>query len=374
MALISIVLPTLIIGGAERVSLTMARELLRLRYSVDLVLMCAEGPLLEQVPSGTNVVDLGAPRIRDLPVKLLRYLRRRRPDAIIVNVWPLTLVTSAVTRMALPNTPVLACHQNNLSSQYIVARHHSPALMALAVRVENSLARSIVGCSEGVARDIEAVGRLRPMSVQAVPNPVHVPVEVSATQLHAAEQLWPVERGGQILAVGNFKTQKNFPLLLRAFAMIAHVPGRFLVIIGDGEQRPALEALVRELGLAGQVALPGRSQSVEAIYRTADLYAMSSDFEGLPTVLIEALGAGLPVVSTDCPFGPREILRNGEYGLLVPCGDADALAAAMAKSLSTKSTVECLKRRAADFAPERAALQYLSLLFGSSAVQALRTD
>ena len=155
--------------------------------------------------------------------------------------------------------------------------------------------------------------------------------------------------------------QKNHPLLLRAFARLAHRDAR-LMLLGQGQNEAMLRALAGELGIADRVIFAGFHSDPSPFYATADLFVLSSDREGLPTVLIEALSFGLPPVSTDCPSGPAEILGNGRWGRLVAVGDADALADEMDEALAATVDCEALKCRAADFSPEIAARKYLDLL------------
>jgi glycosyltransferase involved in cell wall biosynthesis len=128
--------------------------------------------------------------------------------------------------------------------------------------------------------------------------------------------------------------QKNFPNLIRAFAEVRKTQTLRLMILGEGEERAALEALVHELGLSADVELPGFVPDPLAYIKRAALFVLSSDWEGLPTVLIEALALSTPIVATDCKSGPREILDGGRWGRLVPVGDASALAAAIAAALT----------------------------------------
>jgi glycosyltransferase involved in cell wall biosynthesis len=157
---------------------------------------------------------------------------------------------------------------------------------------------------------------------------------------------------------------KNFSLLLAAFARLrAQRPAR-LLILGEGRERLRLEAAAHELGIDADVALPGHVDNPYAAFSRASLFVLSSDWEGLPTVLIEALACGCPVVSTDCPSGPAEILERGRYGSLVPVGDAVALAHAMARTLDQPPAPETLRLRSEAFTLERSAGRYLDLLDG----------
>ena len=179
-------------------------------------------------------------------------------------------------------------------------------------------------------------------------------------QVARAEAIWQ-GRGPRILTVGSLKPVKNHALLLRAFARLA-MPQARLMIVGQGPEEGSLRQLVAELGLGQRVILAGFHADPAALYATADLFALSSDHEGFGNVLVEALSYGLPVVSTDCPAGPAEILGGGRWGGLVPVGDEEALAGAMAAALSAPVDRDALRARAADFAPEIAARKYLDLV------------
>ena len=164
--------------------------------------------------------------------------------------------------------------------------------------------------------------------------------------------------------------QKNYPILLRAVARLrADRPVRLIILV-EGSQRSALEAQVREMGLESCVSMPGFVTNPIAHMARANALVLSSAWEGLPGVLIEAMGAGCPVVATDCPSGPREILENGRYGPLVPVDDDAALATAIASVLDKPPASALLKQRADAFAVAPAADRYLRLLLGPSARQA----
>jgi glycosyltransferase involved in cell wall biosynthesis len=183
----------------------------------------------------------------------------------------------------------------------------------------------------------------------------------SAEALELADTLWGCPPGQRILTVGSLKDQQNHPLLLRAVAAVDR-PNARLMLLGQGANEAALRMLAVDLGIADRVVFAGFHADPSPFYATANLFSLASDYEGLPTVLIEALSFGLPVVSTDCPSGPTEILQGGRFGRLVPVGDAPALARAMEAAVNAPVDREALILRAADFAPEIAARKYLDLL------------
>jgi len=166
-----------------------------------------------------------------------------------------------------------------------------------------------------------------------------------------------------ILGAGRLNPQKNFSLLLRAFAGVRQQRSARLIIMGEGPQRPELEKLAQDLGVAADVALPGYVANPYAAFSRANLFVLSSDYEGLGNVLIEAMACGCPVVATDCPSGPREILSDGRYGALPPVGDAKAMAEAMACTLEAPCSADMLRQRADFFSLEASVKGYLRLLF-----------
>jgi glycosyltransferase involved in cell wall biosynthesis len=196
------------------------------------------------------------------------------------------------------------------------------------------LAGYIIGNSQGVAEDLRQVTGLPSNRIRLIYNPVVTP-ELGEMKDARLEHAWfdpgqpPV-----ILAVGRLKPQKDFSTLIRAFAEVRKKRPCRLLILGEGPERSALEALIQELGLEQDVELPGFLENPCAYMSRASLFVLSSRWEGLPTVLIEALYCGVPIISTDCPSGPREILAGGQYGALVPVQDVSALADAIEGGLS----------------------------------------
>lgn len=361
MTRIAILLPDLRGGGAERVSLDLARAFASASHAVEFVLMRAIGEFLQEAREQFEIVDLQARQTRSIPTALARYFRANRPDVLIANMWPLT--SAAVVGRAFSRQPcrLLLVDHSNLSRAYVSWGRIHNTMMRASMSATYRMADCVAGVSDGVARDIEGLAGLPAGSVGVLHNPIPqraLPVEPAMAK---AENLWNAGRGERVLTVGSLKDAKNHPLLLRAFAQLAR-PASTLMFVGQGENEPSLRALAQDLGIAERVVFAGFHADPSPFYATADLFVLSSDYEGLPTVLIEALSFGLPVVSTDCPSGPAEILENGRWGRLTPVGDAQALARAMDESLSTPVDREALKRRAADFSPEIAARKYLDLL------------
>lgn len=359
--MISILLPNLGGGGAERVCLDLAREFSRQGHQVEFVLMRAEGDLLPLAQRDFLVIDLGLSRTRWVPMTLARYLRNRKPTVLIANMWALT--SAAVLGRILSNqgTKLLLVEHNTLSLQFMSWGRIHNFIMRASLWLTYPRADWIAAVSEGAAQDTARLAGLPLNRVTVLHNPIPMHGTLPREALTRVDELWACPKNERIITVGSFKDQKNHPLLLRAFARLAR-PAARLMLLGQGEGEAQLRILATELGIAEKVIFAGFHADPAPFYSSASLFVLSSDYEGFGNVIVEALSFGLPVVSTDCPSGPAEILENGRFGLLVPVRDVEALAAAMAQALDTAVDPAPLRARAADFAPEIVAGRYLQLM------------
>jgi glycosyltransferase involved in cell wall biosynthesis len=296
---------------------------------VDLALAVAEGDFFDQLPRQARVVDLRAGRLIGSLVPLIRYLRRERPRVLISSMSHANLVALWAAKLARRATPVMVTVHNTMSE----STGSNGGLERRLLRTFYPWATWIVAVSRGAADDLARTTGVPRSRVEVVYNPVITPA-VLALARRPPDHPWYAPGGPPvILGVGRLTRQKDFFTLVRAFAELRRRRCARLIILGEGEDRPALEALVAELGLHDDVSLPGFRDDAPAYMAGSALFVLSSAWEGLPTVLIEALAAGTPVVSTDCPSGPREILQEGRLGALVPIADAPALASAMERAL-----------------------------------------
>jgi glycosyltransferase involved in cell wall biosynthesis len=358
---IAFFLPSLGGGGAERVILNLAQGIVERGLPVDLVLAAATGAFLEQIPPSVRLVDLHASRVLRSVGPLAGYLRRERPRVLISSMNYANLVALWAAKLSGRNTPVLVTVHTTMSeSSRQQQRHLSGLIWPTLLRMFYPYAAHVVAVSSGAADDLSRITRLPRKRVEVVYNPV-----ITRETLIAAKQSpdHPWFAPGQppvILGVGRLTRQKDFPTLIRAFAEVRRKRLARLIILGEGEDRADLTALARELGVSDDVALPGFRNALSYMAGSA-LFVLSSGWEGLPTVLIEALAAGTRVVSTDCPSGPREILQDGRIGALVPVGDVAAMAAAMLEALDqpgSTTPVDAL----APFTREAAVDNYLRLI------------
>ena len=359
---IAFLLPNMRGGGAERVALRLMKDALAQGHAVDLLLMAAEGELMPLVPPGVRVIDLHAPRIRNVLAPLIRYFRRERPEGIQISMWPLTSIGVIAHRAAGSEAKVVVSEHIALSKQYGHFDAIRRGLLRQSIRRTYPMADARVAVSAQAADDLAAVSGIARSSITTIYNPVEQPDE---TSLHdpAVERLW-ADSPARIITAGSLKAQKNQALLIEAFALVRRQRPAKLMILGEGELREELTALIAARGLGDDVVMPGFVLEPWPYYASADLFALSSDYEGFGLVLVEAMRCGLPVVSTDCEAGPREILVDGAYGRLVPTGDAAALATAMLDTLDAPSDPERQRRRAEEISGAGAVGQYLELMTG----------
>lgn len=352
---IAILLPNLTGGGAERVALAIAGDLIKGGHRVDLVLMEARGELLPLIPDGARVVDLESSRIIAVLPRLIRYFRNEQPDAVQAHMWPLTVVSIMAHRLAR-STARLVVSGHTFLSRHMTSRTEALKLR-LTTRLFYPLADARTMCSNAAADDLAELAGMERDQIEVVYNPISVPDRIAPTE--EAEAAWG-GGGPRIITVGNLKAVKNHALLLDAFAQLTDKDAR-LMILGHGDLLPNLQQQTRQLGIAERVIFKGFVSDPWPYYASADLFVLSSDYEGFGNVLVEAMLAGLPVVSTDCPGGPNEILDGGRYGKLVPVGDAPALADAMARAVCDAHDAAAVREQAERISG-KSVNAYLSLL------------
>ncbi len=359
---LALYLPSLRGGGAERVMVALANGFAERGYSVDLVLVSAEGPYLKEVAANVRIVDLKARRVLASLPALVRYLRREQPASLLAAMGHANVTAVMARHLAHVSTRVVVSERTNFS----ISRAHAVSLrqrmIGYFMRWAYPRADGVVTVSSGVADDlVKSIGLSRE-SISVVYNPVITNALLTQSQFEPSHPWFRVGELPVVLGVGRLTAAKDFPTLLHAFARLRDTRQIRLVILGEGEARSQLEALIAELGLQNDVSLPGFVENPIAYMRRSAVFVLSSAWEGLPNVLIQAMACGSPVVSTDCPSGPNEILENGRWGRLVPVGDVVALADAMAAVLDER-THPAVASRASEFSVDRAVDAYLRVMF-----------
>lgn len=328
---IAFFLPSLGGGGAERVTVTLANAIATEGFKVDIVLAEAVGSFISDVDPGIRIIDLKAGRVSRSVFGLARYLRQERPDAMIsamnhanvVAVMARLLSRNGVRLILVEHsTPTIeAANNRSLRSKIVYALMHWLYPQADA----------IVAVSNGVADSLATFARIDRKSITTIYNPF----DIEAIRKRASEPIehpWFAEgEPPVILGIGRLTEAKDFSTLISAFALLRKSTAARLMILGEGQDRTKLENLIIELGLSkDEVSLPGFVDNPYTYIGHCGAFVLSSKWEGLPSVLIEAIICGAPVISTDCPSGPKEILIGGKLGRLVEVGDVNELSFNMA--------------------------------------------
>ncbi|MEX1268586.1 MAG: glycosyltransferase [Balneolaceae bacterium] len=349
-------------GGAERMLVNLANSLAQKKIRVTFYLVNKKGPFLAEVSDDVQVVDLQAKSgVKSVFFKLRKILKQNRPD-IIISTQPHVNTILGLAGIGLRSKPVLVFREANTPSVKYSDYGFFPRW---AYKKGHTLADHNIAVSDGVKQDMTGYYGLDPAKVTRIYNPL-IDETVYDKAREAADHPWISGGGVLIMAMGRIVPQKDYLTLIRAFSLMNKPAEARLLILGETENDNIYTARVRELidqlGLQDSVELAGFKDNPFSYLSRASLFVLSSRFEGLPGSLVQAMACGCPVVSTDCPWGPSEILAEGKYGKLVPVGDEEALAQAMAAILDEQHNPQKVIKRAEEFSVENASAQYLSLV------------
>jgi len=402
---LAFLLPNLGGGGVQKNTLTIAKALLERGFHIDLLLCSERGPLHCQVPEQLNVINLEADRrwrsrlqalaagraywsalvkpvllarkpsktLAFLPA-LVEYLRENRPVSLLSATVHLNIEAVLAKAIAGVETRIIATQSQQFSIWHDVSgewrRRYITELAAKAYRQ----ADAVVAVSQGVADDLTEYLDLPPEKIKVIYNPIITPELLEGMNKPVDHPWFGPGELPVILSVGRPGRQKDFITLIKAFAKVCEqIPVR-LLILGEARdpnkkqrRKSELLELAKQLGVEEALDFQGFVHNPYSYMANAAVFVLSSRYEGFGNVIAEALACGCPVVSTDCPSGPTEILRHGEYGKLVPVGDESAMARAILAALQDRTDREKLYKRASDFSLEPIARDYLGVLLKNGA-------
>jgi glycosyltransferase involved in cell wall biosynthesis len=360
---ILIILPNMAGGGVERIRLILSKEFKSKGFEVEYALLNASGELLDEASRGHKIYNLRINKIRHLPFKLSKLLKEIKPEAVLASIWPVTVAAAFGVFLSGITCRLVLSEHNHLSTQYKNKGFLHNFIMRFSMFFCYRFATKIVAVSSGVKKDLEKLSLLDKQKFEVIFNPISSITIPNSEKKIEVEKMWGCKNKKRIISVGSLKKQKNHFLLINAFALVNNEIPSKLMIIGDGQERDNLKKQVQSLGLKNEVIFSGFQRDIDSFYQSADLFVLSSNYEGVGNVLLEALINGINIVSTDCNSGPAEILSNGKYGILVPVDNVKALSVAITEELKEPSiNKNILKRRAEDFLPSKIASQYLELL------------
>jgi len=357
---ISIFLPDLLGGGAERSMVVLANALAARGYAVDMVLAICRGVYFDELSKEVNLVCLGAKRVATSLLPFIRYAKKRKPYVVLSVLDHVNLISIWAKLIGRLNFRLCISVRGVLSEAYPNYKPVKFRAVPYLATVFYRFADCVVAVSNYVRQDLIDNFQLSADKVVTIYNPIDVEYILRVAQQEVEHRWFNPKKIPIVLGAGRLHPQKDFCTLLRAFAHVLQKVDCRLVILGQGEERQKLVRLAHQLGIDDKVDFPGFDPKPYRYMKRADVFVLSSRFEGLPGVLIQAMALGKPVVTTDCPGGVREILEDGKWGAIVPVGNAERMAEAILAGLAGK--LPDPSARARDFSVERSVERYLEVL------------
>jgi glycosyltransferase involved in cell wall biosynthesis len=357
---IVIVLPNLSGGGAERLHVNLANDWIKQGFDVEFILLRKDGDLIPLLAPEISISGLNVKRFRSAIFPLIKRFLENPPQLIVAAMWPLTSAVVIAWILSGRNGRLYLSEHENLSASYIKQKRVNPFLLKILIQLSYPLASGIICVSRGVKKDLCAIGKLSEDSVKVIYNPAATGNSMEQLAPINVDELWGIGFNYHILSVGRLTIQKDHETLIRAFKLLPKKLNAKLIILGEGPLRAELEVLIKQLKLNESVSLTGFVLDPYPWFRTADIFVLSSLWEGFGNVIVEALECGLPVISTNCPSGPSEILQDGLFGRLVPIKDPQSLALAIEDTLKKPRESEVLIKHAQNFSVRTISDEYLN--------------
>jgi glycosyltransferase involved in cell wall biosynthesis len=360
--LISFFLPSLEGGGAEKATIRLISGFIEKGFNVDLLLSKAVGPYIKIIPDKCRIIDFNSKRVIFSLGKLINYLKTNNSDVLISVLSHANVVASLAKMFGSSNTKIILTERINLTSSRINLKSLRSRFLPIFMFLTYHKAYKIVAVSKGVAEDLEKRIHYLQNKVEYIYNPI-ITSDIARLANEPVDNQWFHEKDLYlIISAGRLTPQKDYSLLLKAFSLVRKKMNCRLIILGEGEERNNLTNLAKDLGIEEDVWMPGFVDNPYKYISRAHLFVSSSKSEGFPNVLIEAMACGTPIVATDCPSGPNEILDNGRYGKLVPVGNFGMMANAIIETLKNPLSSEILILRANQFSLEKAVSRYLEVI------------
>jgi glycosyltransferase involved in cell wall biosynthesis len=354
-------LPSLRGGGAERTMLRLAEEFASCGHHVELILVELEGEYIDEVPDDVKIVNLDRSRSLKSLLPFISYLETNRPDVVLSTIPNVNLIAIWAS-LVVPFPVRTVIREPNPPATSSASKGRKGRLTDFLCRRFYRFADHVVAISEDIAWELRRDYNVSSSNLTVIHNPVFSADIIEASE-EPLDHPWFTDGDVPVvLGVGRLDEQKRFTDLLSAFVEVRGECDARLVILGEGPKRAKLERRVAKLGISESVQMPGFVDNPFKYMANADVFVSSSKYEGFGNVIVEALACGCPVVATDCPGGPSEILKGGDYGRLVPVGDTRMLGQAIVETLGREVDKNRLVDRAKCFEVSRVAHSYADVL------------
>jgi glycosyltransferase involved in cell wall biosynthesis len=359
---ILLIMPSLAGGGAEKIMSLLLKYLNREIFEPSLVLLNKEGTYLDEIPEDVTIIDLNKRGRMDffrLVAQLAKHIAREAPSLIVSSLTYTNYLTLLSRFLSGKSIPVILSDQNTLS---ILLKHERLyPLKKIIIKLLYPHADRIIANSEGVKEDLLNFLPLDPDKILLIYNSIDIATIDKLTK-EEVEHPWFQDEIPVLIACGRLTRQKNYPLLIKTFAKVQEATRAKLLILGEGEELRALEKLACTLGVRDKVSFLGFQKNPFKFMARGTIFVLSSSWEGFANVIIEAIACGVPVISTDCPSGPAELITDGVNGILVRVENRDALSKAILRLLRDeplrKQLAEAGRKRADDFRLEKMVSEY----------------
>lgn len=353
------------IGGAERVCVNLANEFVEKGNEVHIVVLNLENDVnTHLLDKKVQVHSLGVSRLRYSPIAMLRYVKKYRPPFLFVFGNEMAVILNKLRKVHLINTPLIVRVLNNVNISLSKEDNVSPIVENYLQKAQKQLKdmEHVIAQCDAMKEMLLEKKLVRENQISRVYNPVSGPLIQKTMDIKVPFARRDNGRTRQIIFIGRLDPQKNLPHLVEAFSRVnKEMPNTCLRLIGNGNLTESIKDLVESKGLSGCVSFDGVCKNMESIYSQADMIVLSSEYEGMPNCLIEAIGCGIPIVSYDCPIGPREIVVDDVNGYLVKYNDINQLAEKMMECLKRDWNEEDIKKTAKKFDVSYIADEYLDL-------------
>lgn len=361
---ISFIIPSLSLGGIEVNTIRLAKAFYENGYLVDIVTVNSKNDYQEMIPNGIKIVNLNCRKLLLALPKIINYVKKEKPIALISASEGLNIIT-AMSKQFVKKIPtkIIISIRTHLSTEYKETNRKIKKIFPILSRILYPKVDVIVAVSRGVAQDIQNLLKIPIKNIHIIYNPIF---DDSIEELSSQEIHHPIFKKSRdfkiVLGAGRLTKQKDFKTLIYAFNEVRKKMKCKLVIIGEGEERKNLEDLIKKLGIENDVYLLGFVPNPYPYMKEADVFVLSSIWEGFGNVLVEAMATGTNVVSTNCPSGPTEILDNGLYGDLVRVGDYKQLSNSIIKAIENPKSKETIISRAKKFSVTSAFNKYKQII------------
>lgn len=353
------------VGGAERVCVNLANEFCRQGNEVHIAVLNLDNDInTHLLEKSVQVHSLNVSRLRYSAVPMLQYIKTYKPPFLFVFGNEMAVILNKLAKLHLVKTPLIVRVLNNVNISLSKDDHISPIVEQYLKKEQKQLREVayVIAQCDAMKEMLLENGLVEPQKLSTIYNPVSSMLIEKTTSLRVPLAQRDPERMKEIVFIGRIDPQKNLSHLLQAFARVHEKdPKTRLRLIGDGNVTEQMKELAMTLIISDVISFEGIRKDMENVYAAADVVALSSEYEGMPNCLIEAIGCGIPIVSYDCPLGPKEIVENNVNGYLVTYNNIDELAERLSEALHRDWNEETIRKSAMKFDVTHIASQYQEL-------------